>query len=752
MATQEVQKSGFNATLKKAFVQPFRPTKSRQNSKNSTSSPTTEASPQDELLALPNYKYSSLDKKKKSVRLLEVLPGPYAAPIKCKVVQCDLDENPTYIALSYMWSQGTGKRYIDCQGTKISIGDNLWQFFREFRKNITIQEYLSETTATPVRLWIDAICIDQTNIEERNQQVTLMRDVYTGADHVIVWLGLAKHSEELAFLLTRFPNMLEVNEIAMALIELLNKPYWGRVWVIQEFVLAKSVEIWCGEFRADASKFEHIWREDQPLPGVFISQQIYKSSAWLLFKYRREFKHTKKYKRDVLGRRNSRTLKATFRLRDLIQTFSFSESTEMYDRVYGFLGIASTGRGEKITPDYSKTSVELLVDVIRNQCHGSTKKDEEENHKLLMYLMRTLKVSRIALARYLLSLGEELEPHIYVLAVSRFMAASLSFIGQVVEVGSSVQRDEAFGDAMWSTNALSRSDMHPSGLSPIDIRDLGSLAGFSSTRRALKFEDYHIPGGLHQGKAEKLRQRVIATATANVIESLSKKPIETEEKMSRKEKKKSKTDKECSPEEHTLTTEEIRKTFSSSITAAARLVQQTRLEVPDWDTQGRFDQCTTFVGANDIIGIFTTGGPDSPQLMPDDVLCAFTDETISNKAMVLRRDEAAMQWNIIGFAVVITSLSDSKPLGMVRSFTQAFSKAAPQTRTEFDISNDIDAGQQTVCFHCHLTDVLELHRCDILNDSQLDRLLEMSLRDEADDETHQCRHGTGKCDVLEFGM
>ena len=74
------------------------------------------------------------------------------------------------------------------------------------------------------------MCIDQTNMEERNHQVGMMRDVYTTAESVIVWLGPARHREDLAFVLTKHHYLRHVDELQSKLIKLLKNPYFTRVW------------------------------------------------------------------------------------------------------------------------------------------------------------------------------------------------------------------------------------------------------------------------------------------------------------------------------------------------------------------------------------------------------------------------------------------------------------------------------------------------------------------------------------------
>jgi hypothetical protein len=151
-------------------------------------------------------------------------------PIKCILSRHYLDNNPSYIALSYTWNSGGRMKQIECDGMMLEIGENLYRFLIEFRR----KKYLRQCevpTSSSSRLWIDAVCINQRDLEERNEQVLQMRDVYTKAESVIVWLGLQEGNDELAFLLTRYPDLLMVYKFERALLSFLNKPYFTRVWV-----------------------------------------------------------------------------------------------------------------------------------------------------------------------------------------------------------------------------------------------------------------------------------------------------------------------------------------------------------------------------------------------------------------------------------------------------------------------------------------------------------------------------------------
>jgi hypothetical protein len=112
-------------------------------------------------------------------------------------------------------------------------------------------------------LWVDAICIDQMNVSERNYQVGLMRDIYSTAQRTVVYLGSGRRDLDNLFLdlqnrerqystiNTRSLNKSSVAPLDPSLSkELLSAPWFTRVWVYQELVLSKEVSVQYGRNRA----------------------------------------------------------------------------------------------------------------------------------------------------------------------------------------------------------------------------------------------------------------------------------------------------------------------------------------------------------------------------------------------------------------------------------------------------------------------------------------------------------------------
>lgn len=103
----------------------------------------------------------------------------------------DFDEEVgiDYTALSYSWDAQRPSRPIEVDGGTLLVTSNCEAGMRRLR-----------STTEVVNLWIDSICINQSTgaIEERNQQVALMGDVYKNAKRVVIWLGEIDAGVELA--------------------------------------------------------------------------------------------------------------------------------------------------------------------------------------------------------------------------------------------------------------------------------------------------------------------------------------------------------------------------------------------------------------------------------------------------------------------------------------------------------------------------------------------------------------------------
>ncbi|KAK0615092.1 heterokaryon incompatibility, partial [Bombardia bombarda] len=164
------------------------------------------------------------------LRLLLLQPGAPFDPIKCDLVPCQLnDVQHTYDATSYTWGSPEDPPQVECNGLTMKVQRNAFDMLTDLR-----------LCDRPRTVWIDAICINQSDVQERSQQVRMMHQVYERAKCVVVWLGRpdedsrlamryagglnpASHIEELGDILAK--------KLAAAMVSLINRPWFNRVWV-----------------------------------------------------------------------------------------------------------------------------------------------------------------------------------------------------------------------------------------------------------------------------------------------------------------------------------------------------------------------------------------------------------------------------------------------------------------------------------------------------------------------------------------
>lgn len=104
-----------------------------------------------------------------------------SSPLVLKLIEISLDKTTTsYEALSYTWGSQPLDRPVRCDSRTLLITANAEAALRRLRKK-----------RRPRYLWVDAICINQASIAERNVQVVSMGDIYRGAKNVLIWLGEA---------------------------------------------------------------------------------------------------------------------------------------------------------------------------------------------------------------------------------------------------------------------------------------------------------------------------------------------------------------------------------------------------------------------------------------------------------------------------------------------------------------------------------------------------------------------------------
>lgn len=133
--------------------------------------------------------YDSIDSSESEIRLIELdQSGP--AP-KWKLSTVSLKENRAFTALSYMWGDPHITENITLNDRNFAVTTNLAAALGYVHHHWATQ--LPSRDSKSFRLWVDAICINQQDVAERNAQVPLMCAIYSSAELVISWLG---HSDD----------------------------------------------------------------------------------------------------------------------------------------------------------------------------------------------------------------------------------------------------------------------------------------------------------------------------------------------------------------------------------------------------------------------------------------------------------------------------------------------------------------------------------------------------------------------------
>jgi len=145
-----------------------------------------------------------------------------------EVVHAAREFAPTYTAVSYTWGDDTPSQVIYLDGHEFCVRQNLWFCLYYLSTNTQPRGWSC--------LWVDAICINQDDHQERSAQVGKMDQTYLKATCVSVWLGLIPQVEEHRPQWLKYePSMtVEVDDFSWAesITDLANRPYWSHFWVI----------------------------------------------------------------------------------------------------------------------------------------------------------------------------------------------------------------------------------------------------------------------------------------------------------------------------------------------------------------------------------------------------------------------------------------------------------------------------------------------------------------------------------------
>lgn len=333
------------------------------------------------------YRYIPLDANKKEIRLIrENSRNPDEGILAFEVTIVSLLDAPEYTALSYVWGSPDRVDSVTLNGKSLPVTENLYRLLHRARE-------LKHTY-----MWVDAICINQEDILERNSQVQLMGDVYSNASKVAAYVGDASKEnlaavqtltkkihanylimeagqsltnaglkQKMKRVLTRKNSSYGTSEEWNAFHRFLDQPYFSRCWVLQEVVLGHDVEIWFGDvsFPYDIL-FEWIDLASN-MKGWYLSFKSISpvSRASLSGKY---ISHLKTVILLIPSTTGDEVQIDEMPLIELLSASRELDATDPRDKVYGLLGLARKNQDSVILPDYSlsNTAENVCIQVARH--------------------------------------------------------------------------------------------------------------------------------------------------------------------------------------------------------------------------------------------------------------------------------------------------------------------------------------------------------------------------------------------------
>lgn len=308
------------------------------------------------------YAFEGLESKT-TIRLIKVLPDRVNGCIACSIEHFNEKQQGTieYHALSYFWGDPELKRLIYLRDQRnewgwLQLHENLWLFL----------DYAWRRKMFDQLFWTDYLCLNQGSNEEISQQVSRMHAIYRNAELVVTWLNLEEEQQTVLRKLLgvrdrilRMPQhqrsmaywaeqlVVAHKELSIWLpdgkFRVIKNPYWERVWIVQEVVVAKKV---CITTRDLSINLEELCYLLAPLQTF---DDLSKPSIWAL--------------------RAMRRAGGNIPLWRILTSFGAYKSKHRVDRIYGMLGLANhnedgTSTAKNIQVDYDKPECYVWLDAV----------------------------------------------------------------------------------------------------------------------------------------------------------------------------------------------------------------------------------------------------------------------------------------------------------------------------------------------------------------------------------------------------
>ncbi|OQU99212.1 hypothetical protein CLAIMM_04878 isoform 1 [Cladophialophora immunda] len=289
---------------------------------------------------------------------------------------------------------------VKCEGRNIRVTANLYDALAMLSRRKLLG---SDNPASGTKyIWVDALCIDQSSLAERNQQVNLMADIFKAAQGVIVWLGEEdEFTQDACTVMERIAAVpsqrwqhvpytgfydedgscyheLGIEPLSyqnwLGLIAFMNRPWFSRCWVVQELALARKATVICGsrvlqweqlaktiEFIRATKWYHHLSIEKmRHIRGLSRSPGPYKKLLASNTRFGLEPVYLNNTRR-ALQSRSERESSGGPSLRVLVETHRYTAATDPRDKVYAFLSLSNAAKSSPEKPDEIKPNYQTPV-------------------------------------------------------------------------------------------------------------------------------------------------------------------------------------------------------------------------------------------------------------------------------------------------------------------------------------------------------------------------------------------------------
>ncbi|GAW18585.1 hypothetical protein ANO14919_080630 [Xylariales sp. No.14919] len=284
----------------------------------------------------------------KEIRLLDLLPATASGALAARIRRFSLDDTPPYISVSHVWGdeKATNLMHIEsgCGNKDIQISRHLESLLIGLLCHTvdTLPEIWNDHSRLP--MWIDMVCINQTDVGEKASQIPLMRRIYSQAAAVVIWINEYDSHLRYAFYYLRrvvrwMPGPQDEHDwpsfdpIGFDSIQrLLDCQWFHRRWVIQEVIVPRHAIFLCG---TDALTMEDLFLGIDIVSRALMARpRELKASKYATIGTFRPLLALKQINQSL---KDHRQLKLLW----LLENLRLTQSALPHDKIYGLLGFCS---------------------------------------------------------------------------------------------------------------------------------------------------------------------------------------------------------------------------------------------------------------------------------------------------------------------------------------------------------------------------------------------------------------------------